>query len=70
MAVMVFYLGRTLIRFIAFPGASLRVTAEIEKEFAKYSVRMLASDVRSLVKVATILTLAPALRDSLPTLWR
>jgi hypothetical protein len=39
----IFLIGRSIIRLIAFPGASQKVTKEIEAEFAKYSVRMIVS---------------------------
>ena len=39
----IFYLGRCIIRMIAFPGASSKVVSEVESEFAKYSVRMLVA---------------------------
>jgi len=51
----VFFVGRTVIRMIAFPGASQKVTAQIEREFARYSVRMIVSALNSLIEVATIL---------------
>ena len=37
----VFFIGRSIILLIAFPGASQKVTATIETEFAKYSVRII-----------------------------
>lgn len=39
----VFFIGRCIIRLLAFPGSSSRVAAEIETEFARYSVRMVQS---------------------------
>jgi hypothetical protein len=51
----VFFVGRTIIRLIAFPGASQKVTADIEAEFARYSVRMVTSAADSLIEVASIL---------------
>ena len=50
----VFLVGRSIIRMIAFPGASRRVTADMETEFARYSVRMLLAATNSLVEVAAI----------------
>eukprot|EP00934_Nitzschia_sp_Nitz4_P003370 Nitzschia sp. Nitz4//scaffold76_size158648//79575//82649//NITZ4_002549-RA/size158648-augustus-gene-0.135-mRNA-1//1//CDS//3329557854//3360//frame0 len=38
---LVFMIGRAIIRMIALPGASSRVSSEIEKEFSKYSVKMI-----------------------------
>lgn len=48
----VFMVGRAIIRLIAFPGSSHRVSGEIEKEFAKYSVRMITSSANSLVDLS------------------
>lgn len=45
--------GRSFIRMIAFPGASARVTLEIEAEFARYSVRMIVAATNSLLELAT-----------------
>jgi hypothetical protein len=52
----VFFIGRSIIRLIAFPGASQKVTADIEAEFARYSVRMVTSAADSLIEVASILS--------------
>jgi hypothetical protein len=49
----IFFLGRCLIRLIAFPGASQKVTKEIEAEFAKYSVRMIVSASTALSELAS-----------------
>ena len=49
----VFLVGRAIIRLIAFPGSSARVSTEIETEFAKYSVRMLVSSCNSLIDLAS-----------------
>ena len=54
----VFFIGRSIIRLIAFPGASQKVTAEIETEFAKYSVRIITSSCDAIVEVASILSSA------------
>jgi hypothetical protein len=45
----VFFLGRCIIRLLAFPGSSSRVPAEIETEFARYSVRMVQSSASCVV---------------------
>lgn len=50
----VFLIGRCIIRLLAFPGASRKVTTDIEAEFAKYSVRMIAAASHSLIDVATV----------------
>ena len=49
----VFLVGRSIIRLIAFPGSSHKVSSEIETEFAKYSVRMLISSSNSLIELAS-----------------
>ena len=48
----IFYLGRAIIRMIAFPGASSKVVQEVEIEFAKYSVRMLVAAANCLRELA------------------
>lgn len=50
----VFGIGRSVLRMIAFPGASCRVRREIEGEFAKYSVQMLLASVECLNDAATV----------------
>jgi hypothetical protein len=61
---LVFLIGRSIIRLIAFPGSSHKVSSEIENEFAKYSVRMLTSSSNSIVDLAsTILTASKAGAD-------
>ena len=44
--------GRGILRMIAFPGSSHRITNEIEKEFTKYSVRVLITATTSLIEVS------------------
>lgn len=51
----VFFVGRNIIRLIAFPGASQKVATEIETEFSKYSVRMIALSCECLIDVATVI---------------
>ena len=48
----IFLVGRSIIRLIAFPGSSQRVSSEIENEFSKYSVRMLISASNSIIDFA------------------
>ena len=45
----IFFVGRCIIRLLAFPGSSSRVPAEIETEFARYSVRMVQSSASCVV---------------------
>lgn len=79
----VFGIGRSVLRMIAFPGASCRVRREIEGEFAKYSVQMLVASVEALSEVASLLFQATASPeelanmnqrrgklDDLPNIWR
>jgi hypothetical protein len=48
----IFVIGRSIIRLIAFPGASQKVTKEIEVEFQKYSVRMIVSAAQAMSELA------------------
>lgn len=74
------FCGRCIIRLIAFPGASQKVTAEVETEFAKYSVRILDSAATSFIEVASVVSAASGAADQpafkgmntyeLPLLWR
>jgi len=48
----IFAVGRAIIRMIAFPGSSHRVSNEIEKEFANYSVRIITASTTSLIDLA------------------
>jgi hypothetical protein len=81
--VTVFLVGRSIVRMIAFPGASQRVTGEIEREFAKYSVRMIISSCISLEDVASVVAASAPHGDNndsrrrsgqslydLPVMWR
>ena len=81
--VTVFGIGRSVLRMIAFPGASCRVRREIEGEFAKYSVQMLVAAVESMSDVASHLFYATATHEEiastnqhrcklsdLPNVWR
>jgi hypothetical protein len=79
---LVFIIGRSIIRLIAFPGSSHKVSSEIENEFAKYSVRMIISSSNSIVDLASaILSASKAGADSgssnpgyayyeIPGLWK
>ena len=51
----IFGVGRTIIRFIAFPGASRKMTLDIEKEFARYAIRMLLGALDAIREVAVAL---------------
>jgi hypothetical protein len=53
-----FFVGRSVIRLIAFPGASQRVTAEIETEFSKYCVKITIASCESLLEVASLVASA------------
>ena len=81
----VFGIGRSVLRMIAFPGASCRVRREIEGAFAKYSVQMLLAAMETIGEVALVLLQATGSPEEvaqlgnhhrrgrlteLPTLWR
>ena len=77
--VSVFFLGRCIIRFIAFPGASQKMTSDVEREFTKYSIRMLESGVQSFAEVAAVLARDPGTNGrggsglqsyEVPALWK
>ncbi|CAJ1940042.1 unnamed protein product [Cylindrotheca closterium] len=48
----IFMVGRSIIRLLAFPGSTNRVSSEIEKEFSKYSVRMINASSISIMDLA------------------
>lgn len=48
----IFMVGRSIIRLLAFPGSTNRVSSEIEKEFSKYSVRMINASSISIIDLA------------------
>jgi hypothetical protein len=50
----IYMIGRSIIRLIAFPGASRKVVTDIEGEFAKYSVRMVEAACNSLIDLAAV----------------
>jgi len=54
-ALSIWFIGRCVLRIIAFPGSTARLRNEIEGEFAKYSVRMLRNATESCVDLATLL---------------
>lgn len=69
----IFLIGRGIIRMIAFPGASRKVTADIEGEFAKYTIRMIESAASCIVDVANALCVEEIHSGSyqqLPSLWQ
>jgi hypothetical protein len=75
----IFLIGRSIIRLIAFPGASRKVVTDIESEFAKYSVRMIAAATSSLIDLAIVFEPREQSGDQhldnrtmyqLPGLWR
>lgn len=49
------FLGRFIIRMIAFPGSSYRVYAEVEKEFTKYSINILDSAASNFCEFAAVI---------------
>ena len=66
--------GRSIIRFIAFPGSSQKIMADLEAEFAKYAVQMITTACTCLIDLAHLLdqdTLPKsALQQQIPRLWR
>jgi hypothetical protein len=72
----VFMIGRAIIRLIAFPGSSYRVSGEIEKEFAKYSVRMITTSANSVIDLTVALLGSPSADGGsmavyeVPALWK
>ena len=72
----VFLIGRGVIRFIAFPGASKKVPSDLEKEFAKYAFRMLLAALESVRETASCLLQAcsarpdPMAKQILSPLWK
>ena len=55
----IFLVGRAIIRLIAFPGASQKVTIDMEAEFAKYSVQMITSATDCLIELGNTLGAVP-----------
>jgi hypothetical protein len=78
---MVFLVGRSIIRLIAFPGSTNRVSSEMEKEFSKYSTRILVSSSTSIIDLAQAILSASNRGDNnssnpgysyyeIPQLWK
>jgi len=55
----IFFLGRLIIRILAFPGHSPRVALEVEKEFSKYSVRVLENSCTGVLDLCTAIDKLP-----------
>jgi len=55
----IFLVGRAIIRLIAFPGASQKVTIDMEAEFAKYSVQMITTATDCLIELGNTLGAVP-----------
>jgi len=67
----VFSVGRTIIRMIAFPGSSSRISKEIETEFAKYSVRIITSAADSIIDLAAAVQgFHVGSKCEIPALWK
>ena len=74
----IFTVGRSIIRLLAFPGSTNRVSSEIEKEFAKYSVRMLTASAVSIMDLAQAISSAGATPSGtqsyavyeIPSIWK
>jgi len=52
----VFLIGRIIIRLLVFPGSCSRISGEIEREFSKYSIRMLTSSINAVIELATAIS--------------
>jgi len=55
LSIIVYILGRFVLRLIAFPGSTHRVCSEIENEFAKYSIRVLDNACDHIIEFTTLL---------------
>ena len=67
----IFVVGRAIIRMIAFPGSSSRISKEIEKEFAKYSVRIITSSAESIIDLAAAVHGTHGGSEyEIPSLWK
>jgi len=67
----IFLVGRAIIRMIAFPGSSHRVSKEIEKEFVKYSVRIITSSADSIIDLAAAVQGTHGGNEhEIPMLWK
>eukprot|EP00536_Pseudo-nitzschia_multiseries_P013503 jgi/Psemu1/261464/estExt_Genewise1Plus.C_5790005 len=72
----IFLAGRAIIRMIAFPGSSHRISNEIEKEFAKYSVRIITSSATSFIDLAVAVhgghggSTSSEMYYEVPSLWK
>ena len=62
--------GRGIIRTIAFPGSSHRVSHEIEREFTKYSVRVITISATSLIELTEALQGASVNHYEVLSLWK
>lgn len=75
-------IGRSIIRLIAFPGSTSRVSTEIEKEFSKYSIRMLLASSDCILDLGNAIVSASKTTDkgslinttyfntNIPSLWK
>lgn len=68
----IFLIGRAIIRLIAFPGSSQKVTNDLEAEFAKYSAHVLTSSCSTIVDMAKLLEQPLDARTlyNIPSLYR
>mmetsp|Transcript_24343 Transcript_24343/g.67449 ORF Transcript_24343/g.67449 Transcript_24343/m.67449 type:complete len:517 (-) Transcript_24343:3409-4959(-) len=72
----IFLVGRSIIRFIAFPGASKKMMLDMEREFSKYALRMLVAAAESSRETASCLLQAcsanpnQSAKDMLPAYWK
>jgi len=64
------WLGRSIIRMIAFPGASTRVMADIQGEFAKHSMRCLEAASEELQELNQLVTATNGAQYTLEVSWK
>ena len=55
LVMIIFSIGRMIIRLIAFPGASVRVQTDIQKEFAKYTIRCIDKACQEFIELSNIM---------------
>mmetsp|Transcript_7798 Transcript_7798/g.18794 ORF Transcript_7798/g.18794 Transcript_7798/m.18794 type:complete len:912 (+) Transcript_7798:200-2935(+) len=74
----IFMVGRSIIRLLAFPGSTNRVSSEMEKEFSKYSVRMINASAISIMDLAQAIASAGTTQSGtqsytayeIPAMWK
>ena len=70
LACSIIWLGRSIIRMIAFPGASNRVLADIQGEFAKHSMRCLEAASEEIQELSQLVTATNGAQYALEVSWK